>query len=66
MIVEPVVGNMGCVPPPPGFLEACASSRTQHGALLIFDEVMTGFRVAFGGAQAALRHHAGPDHASAR
>jgi len=52
IIVEPVVGNMGCVPPQSGFLEALREQCTRHGALLIFDEVMTGFRVAFGGAQA--------------
>jgi glutamate-1-semialdehyde 2,1-aminomutase len=51
VIVEPVVGNMGCVPPLPGFLEALRTITERHGALLIFDEVMTGFRVAFGGAQ---------------
>ncbi len=51
VIVEPVVGNMGCVPPAPGFLESLREMTTRHGALLIFDEVMTGFRVAFGGAQ---------------
>ncbi|MEQ1884341.1 MAG: glutamate-1-semialdehyde 2,1-aminomutase [Bryobacteraceae bacterium] len=51
VIVEPVVGNMGCVPPAPGFLEALRSLCTKHGALLILDEVMTGFRVALGGAQ---------------
>jgi glutamate-1-semialdehyde 2,1-aminomutase len=51
VIVEPVVGNMGCVPPAPGFLEALRELTAQHGALLIFDEVMTGFRVALGGAQ---------------
>ena len=51
MIVEPVVGNMGCVPPVPGFLEALRELTARHGALLIFDEVMTGFRVALGGAQ---------------
>jgi glutamate-1-semialdehyde 2,1-aminomutase len=51
VIVEPVVGNMGCVPPLPGFLEALRDVTTRHGALLIFDEVMTGFRVALGGAQ---------------
>lgn len=51
VIVEPVVGNMGCVPPLPGYLEALRSVTERHGALLIFDEVMTGFRVAFGGAQ---------------
>jgi glutamate-1-semialdehyde 2,1-aminomutase len=51
VIVEPVVGNMGCVPPQKGFLEALRSLTEKHGALLIFDEVMTGFRVALGGAQ---------------
>ncbi len=51
VIVEPVVGNMGCVPPAPGFLEALREITARHGSLLIFDEVMTGFRVAFGGAQ---------------
>jgi len=52
VIVEPVVGNMGCVPPQPGFLEALREITERHGALLIFDEVMTGFRIAYGGAQA--------------
>ena len=51
VIVEPVAGNMGCVPPAPGFLEALRELTARHGALLIFDEVMTGFRVALGGAQ---------------
>src|SRR5579862_7281882 len=51
IIVEPVVGNMGCVPPLPGFLEALRSLTSRHGALLIFDEVMTGFRLSLGGAQ---------------
>ncbi len=51
VIVEPVVGNMGCIPPAPGFLEALRERTARHGALLIFDEVMTGFRVALGGAQ---------------
>ncbi|MEN6449386.1 MAG: glutamate-1-semialdehyde 2,1-aminomutase [Thermoguttaceae bacterium] len=51
VIVEPVVGNMGCVPPAAGFLERLRELTTHHGALLIFDEVMTGFRVAYGGAQ---------------
>jgi glutamate-1-semialdehyde 2,1-aminomutase len=51
VIVEPVVGNMGCVPPLPGFLEALREITRKHGALLIFDEVMTGFRLALGGAQ---------------
>jgi glutamate-1-semialdehyde 2,1-aminomutase len=52
VIVEPVVGNMGCVPPREGFLQALRDLTTQNGALLICDEVMTGFRVARGGAQA--------------
>lgn len=51
VIVEPVAGNMGCVPPEPGFLEGLRSLCDEHDALLIFDEVMTGFRVAPGGAQ---------------
>jgi glutamate-1-semialdehyde 2,1-aminomutase len=51
VIVEPVVGNMGCVPPQPGYLEAMREITERDGALLIFDEVMTGFRVARGGAQ---------------
>jgi glutamate-1-semialdehyde 2,1-aminomutase len=51
VIVEPVVGNMGCVPPIPGFLEGLREITARHGALLIFDEVMTGFRLALGGAQ---------------
>ena len=51
VIVEPVAGNMNCVPPEPGFLEALREHCTRHGAVLIFDEVMTGFRVALGGAK---------------
>jgi len=51
VIVEPVAGNMNCIPPVPGFLEALREECTRHGAVLIFDEVMTGFRVALGGAQ---------------
>lgn len=51
VILEPVVGNMGCVVPSPEFLAALRSLTTRHGAVLIFDEVMTGFRVAYGGAQ---------------
>jgi glutamate-1-semialdehyde 2,1-aminomutase len=51
VIVEPVAGNMGCVPPLPGYLEALRATTARHGALLVFDEVMTGFRVAYGGAQ---------------
>jgi len=51
VIVEPVAGNMGCIPPQPGFLEGLREATAAHGAVLIFDEVMTGFRVAPGGAQ---------------
>jgi glutamate-1-semialdehyde 2,1-aminomutase len=51
VIVEPVCGNMGCIPPNGGYLEALREITARHGALLIFDEVMTGFRVAPGGAQ---------------
>ena len=51
IIVEPVAGNMNCVPPVAGFLETLRSVCDQHGSVLIFDEVMTGFRVALGGAQ---------------
>jgi glutamate-1-semialdehyde 2,1-aminomutase len=52
IIVEPVAGNMNCIPPVPGFLEGLRAVCDQYGAVLIFDEVMTGFRVALGGAQA--------------
>jgi len=52
VIVEPVVGNANCIPPLPGYLQHLRELCTQHGAVLIFDEVMTGFRVALGGAQA--------------
>ena len=52
LIVEPVAGNMNCIPPLPGFLETLRGECDKHGAVLIFDEVMTGFRVALGGAQA--------------
>jgi len=51
VIVEPIAGNMGCVPPVPGFLQGLRDACDSHGSLLIFDEVMTGFRVAKGGAQ---------------
>ncbi|WP_026972862.1 glutamate-1-semialdehyde 2,1-aminomutase [Aliagarivorans marinus] len=51
IILEPVAGNMNCIPPQPGFLEGLRSICDEHGALLIIDEVMTGFRVALGGAQ---------------
>lgn len=50
VIVEPVVGNMGCVPPKPGYLEGLRTITQREGTVLIFDEVMTGFRLAFGGA----------------
>ncbi len=52
LIIEPVAGNMNCIPPRDGYLAALRALCTRHGALLIFDEVMTGFRVALGGAQA--------------
>src|SRR5204862_879181 len=51
VIIEPVVGNMGCVPPQSGYLQAVRELTNKYGALLIFDEVMTGFRLARGGAQ---------------
>jgi glutamate-1-semialdehyde 2,1-aminomutase len=51
VIVEPVAGNMGCVLPKPGFLEGLRQITAKYGALLIFDEVMTGFRLSYGGAQ---------------
>ncbi len=52
VIIEPVAGNMNCIPPVAGFLEGVRETCTKHGIVLIFDEVMTGFRVALGGAQA--------------
>ncbi len=52
IIVEPVAGNMNCIPPVPGFLEGLREQCDKYGVVLIFDEVMTGFRVALGGAQA--------------
>src|SRR5204862_4854870 len=52
IIVEPVAGNMGCIPPQPGFLQGLREICDEKGSLLILDEVMTGFRVAYGGAQA--------------
>ena len=51
IIVEPVAGNMNCIPPEPGFLETLRSTCTEHGSVLIFDEVMTGFRIGIDGAQ---------------
>ena len=59
MIVEPVAANMGVVPPAPGYLEGLRELTSRHGALLIFDEVITGFRVALGGATA--RYGVTPD-----
>jgi len=55
VIVEPVAGNMNCVPPVPGFLETLRAVCDRHGTVLIFDEVMTGFRVAHGGAQQSYK-----------
>src|ERR1700740_901893 len=60
LIVEPVVGNMGCVPPARGYLEALQAVTSNDGALLIFDEVMTGFLPSFGGAQELLSHSPRP------
>jgi glutamate-1-semialdehyde 2,1-aminomutase len=54
VIIEPVAGNMGCIPPAKGFLEGLRSLCDEYGVLLIFDEVMTGFRLALGGAQECL------------
>jgi glutamate-1-semialdehyde 2,1-aminomutase len=59
VIVEPVAGNMGVVPPAEGFLQGLREITSRHGALLVFDEVITGFRVAYGGAQA--RYGVRPD-----
>jgi len=59
VIVEPVAGNMGCVPPLPGFLQALRTLCDRYGVLLVFDEVMSGFRVAWGGAQ--TRYGVQPD-----
>ena len=59
VIVEPVAGNMNCIPPAKGFLESLRSACDQHGSLLIFDEVMTGFRVGLTGAQG--RYNIAPD-----
>lgn len=52
IIIEPIAGNMGCIPPAHGYLHALRDISTRYGAHLVFDEVMTGFRVAYGGAQA--------------
>jgi glutamate-1-semialdehyde 2,1-aminomutase len=54
VIVEPIAANMGVVPPMPGFLQSIRDLTTRHGALLIFDEVITGFRICYGGAQTAF------------
>ncbi len=51
LLVEPVAGSMGVIPPVPGFLETCRKVTEEYGSVLIFDEVLTGFRIAFGGAQ---------------
>ena len=63
VLLEPIAGNMGLVPPEPGYLERLRELTAKHGTLLIFDEVMTGFRVAYRRRQVALRHHARPDGA---
>ena len=55
VIIEPVAGNMGCIPPAEGFLEGLRDLCDEHGALLIFDEVMTGFRLAAGGVQELMQ-----------
>jgi glutamate-1-semialdehyde 2,1-aminomutase len=57
VIVEPVPGNMGVIPPRPGYLQELRALTAQYGALLIFDEVITGFRVAYGGAQSLYDVH---------
>src|SRR5690606_20770994 len=54
LIIEPIPGNMGCILPKPGFIEGLRELCTKEGIILIFDEVMTGFRMGFGGAQDAL------------
>ena len=59
VVVEPVAGNMGCIPPRPGYLQALRDITAKHGSLLVFDEVITGFRVAEGGAQ--QRYDVAPD-----
>ncbi len=61
IIVEPIAGNIGVVPPSDGFLRGLKERCREHGILLVFDEVISGFRAAAGGAQAALRHRAGSD-----
>ena len=58
VIIEPVAGNMGCIPPKEGFLQALRNLCDRHGILLIFDEVMTGFRLARGGAQELFKINA--------
>lgn len=58
VIIEPIAGNMGCIVPEPGFLQELRKQCTENGALLIFDEVMTGFRLGFGGAQESLEINA--------
>ena len=52
VILEPIVGNAGFITPEPGFLEGLRELTKENGALLVFDEVMTGFRISYGGAQA--------------
>ena len=66
LILEPVPGDMGVVLPRHGYLQGLRDLTAHHGALLVFDEVMSGFRVALGGAQAILRRETRPHHARAR
>ena len=61
VLLEPIAGNMGLVPPRPGYLETLRELTEKHGAILVFDEVMTGFRVAYGGAQALYGSHSRSD-----
>ena len=63
ILVEPVVGNAGTIPPAPGYLAGLRRIATKHGALLIFDEVMTGFRLSLGGAQQLYNINSRPHHA---
>ena len=66
IILEPIPHNIGAVLPQPGFLERLRELATKHGTVLVFDEVITGFRHGLGGYQADRRRHARPDDARAR
>jgi glutamate-1-semialdehyde 2,1-aminomutase len=63
VILEPVVGNAGFIPPDAGFLEGLRVLTQEYGALLVFDEVMTGFRIAYGGAQEKFGYYPRLDNA---